>query len=1178
MEELLKKYCSDEVSPTGLFLLDFPTGFGKTYHILKYIFDRLEHLDKRKIFFITTLKKNLPYEELRDKFFIPNGKKELFYKSVLFIDSNQELIINKFLEIEHKIPQHFKNNNAYRALRADVKFVNDYVSSRRIGKSVETKLVEQAKTNIREKHEPSFRKHISDLLARQFPKKQDRKRAIRRDPNFSWIGELYPPVFTDERKVYFLSIDKFFAKNTPIIEPSYFFHEHEITKNALIFIDEFDATKERILNKIIENGLDRRTDFIHLFNEIHTCLNTNQFPGGLLAPSEERLNWHEKSKSNGSYKVKMPEEILDEFRQKANEISDRFRLPFSYKTIDTENNSRNLLFHDFTYHSVLQDDKKFVSIRHNREERHNEVRFVNNKPGKDEASVLSLLNQIRGFLNYFQKGVEIIASNYIKRRKETDPERSEDYTFEAALHTVLDEFRLERRHRDFIIDNIVTESEFQSDSEHDLSINLTVYDQGFRYYDFVDSDEHATQSKVFIYSFQNTPEKFLLKLGKRSKIIGVSATANVESVTGNYDIEYLKHQLGSTFFVPSREELDSLKELYANNTKGYDQISIHVEYLTGEKKYSDDQFTALYGNKEIAQAVINQLKVFKNESYFFNRYLKIAKCFKEFLVKDDMRAFLCLLNKLPKKDDSRLDLTYLETIFQYLMSITNCEYYKTENGEYDAKKAYVVLSSSDFDLQKEELTSRLSQGEKLFILSTYQTVGAGQNLQYPFPNDDGLVSTNDFENTEFLTDINGLYLDKPTNLLVNVTPELTEEDFVRYIFQLEFLQDHGDISSLQLKKEVKFAFKNLLASPYANSKPLRSEEEIFDKSLYKKRNYAHHITKVVIQAVGRICRTNLKSPNIYVFADENIYPYISGFQNDSMLLLKEFKAMIDSPPSFKESMNFTQEEFDTFTDRANTFSEKTTHYIKAMLSKEYWTQDLVSSWKRLREQSLKHPYLLEEEAPNHHSVIRLYAQLPTTLKKYSFKQQKDFDYVKIDFTGNSEEWVSEDTARLPQLMDIPGIPELFEQNGWKTTFEEASYLLNPPMFRNIYLGALGEEVGKFLLEENLQIELLELPEYQFELFDYKVNEVVFVDFKHWHESTAFDAEKQHQKILDKLDRANGQKVFIINILADQKFKITKSSSGRIVEIPYLFNPSTKELNHEALNIIRSELVIYDKVQ
>lgn len=154
-----------------------------------------------------------------------------------------------------------------------------------------------------------------------------------------------------------------------------------------------------------------------------------------------------------------------------------------------------------------------------------------------------------------------------------------------------------------------------------------------------------------------------------------------------------------------------------------------------------------------------------------------------------MRAFLCLLNKLPKKDDSRLDLNYLETIFHYLMRTPNCENYKTEDGEYDVKKCYLVLNSSDFDLQKEELTSRLAQGEKLFILSTYQTVGAGQNLQYQSVNGEGLVSTNDFENADFLTDINGLYLDKPTNLLVNINPELKEEDFVKYIFQLEFLQD-----------------------------------------------------------------------------------------------------------------------------------------------------------------------------------------------------------------------------------------------------------------------------------------------------------------------------------------------------------------------------------------------------
>ena len=51
-----------------------------------------------------------------------------------------------------------------------------------------------------------------------------------------------------------MSMDKFFLGNTTIIEPTYSFYNNDITKNAIIFIDEFDATRDRLLNQIIQEA------------------------------------------------------------------------------------------------------------------------------------------------------------------------------------------------------------------------------------------------------------------------------------------------------------------------------------------------------------------------------------------------------------------------------------------------------------------------------------------------------------------------------------------------------------------------------------------------------------------------------------------------------------------------------------------------------------------------------------------------------------------------------------------------------------------------------------------------------------------------------------------------------------------------------------------------------------
>ena len=39
----------------------------------------------------------------------------------------------------------------------------------------------------------------------------------------------------------------------------------------------------------------------------------------------------------------------------------------------------------------------------------------------------------------------------------------------------------------------------------------------------------------------------------------------------------------------------------------------------------------------------------------------------------------------------------------------------------------------EYDSMKNSIRSRLEKGDRIFVISTYQTLGAGQNLQYPIP-------------------------------------------------------------------------------------------------------------------------------------------------------------------------------------------------------------------------------------------------------------------------------------------------------------------------------------------------------------------------------------------------------------------------------------------------------------
>lgn len=91
----------------------------------------------------------------------------------------------------------------------------------------------------------------------------------------------------------------------------------------------------------------------------------------------------------------------------------------------------------------------------------------------------------------------------------------------------------------------------------------------------------------------------------------------------------------------------------------------------------------------------------------------------------------------------------------------------------------------------------------------------------------------------------------------------------------------------------------------------------------------------------------------------------------------------------------------------------------------------------------------------------------------------------------------------------------FEANGFATGFEPNDYILSPPLWNNIYKGALGEVAGRFWFQHVLGITLEDIDDpAQFELFDYKVpDKPIFVDFKNWDESTNVDLKTELDKEL-----------------------------------------------------------------
>ena len=151
MLELLNRYCLENANDTGLLLLDMPTGTGKTYNVIQFIKRYLKENNGKRIFFVTTLKKNVQdtYADLLREL----GDNQELQDSVFRVLSNKEYAIKHFTEV--------KKNIQIKEIRFSEEFKSfDALISAGVDKP-----------EVFGDIEWNFRKLISRVLSRKFKKK-----------------------------------------------------------------------------------------------------------------------------------------------------------------------------------------------------------------------------------------------------------------------------------------------------------------------------------------------------------------------------------------------------------------------------------------------------------------------------------------------------------------------------------------------------------------------------------------------------------------------------------------------------------------------------------------------------------------------------------------------------------------------------------------------------------------------------------------------------------------------------------------------------------------------------------------------------------------------------------------------------------------------------------------------
>lgn len=1171
LRRIINEYINSDLE-NGLMLLPFPTGFGKTYNATWSIYDIASQEKKgRKVFFITTLIKNLPFKELRDRY-EKEGRLQDFDKEVLLIKSNVDYVLENLPNII--VPKEFENNaytNLSIAVNEYIKLDNNRASSMGVLKANLINL-------IRDEYEPQFRKWIIKIINEKLPKSiLERKQIIKTEPRYQWIGKLYPTVFTEDYKVYMMSMSKFLVRNTVLVEPSYHFLNHEMLNGASVFIDEFDATKATIQEHLIRGTVDNQADFIELFIQIYHSLANHHVSGTLRVAYEKYMN---KKRNTGDLIF-----TLRELEKEAEEITKTYHLMYCYKTKKEEiNQTQNFLFSDGSYHTILRNDKKYIRVTPNIEKENNieivfedHENYTQNKTDKD-ISIYHLIRKINVFFTKYKYLMLNWAKCYCEIENSTRDATDTEFILENALKTIYIEYGLKKEEINILMRDIGEENRCKKDEI--LIRDMSFYENGFKYYQFIDKDEHLTKTKFHYVQVTNTPEKVLVNLCKKAKVIGISATANIKSVLSNYDIDYIKNCLDAHFYVPQDNHLVQLKKKFNTRLEKYKEISIKTTIVDkGKKGWAvEDRLGEIFGDESYVEKykTLFSFKLREGSAYQQARYCTIFSVFKAFISNPQIQSLLCLNMPHVKVRNASFDIEIFRRAFQDLIDLFGYR----EN--YCVNDILVVLKGDQYEQTKNNLIERLGKGEKIFVMSSYQTIGAGQNLQYPIPEGIECISLDDSLISKVKEkDFDGIFLGNVTNVITNLDGDLEEgvsqEDLLNYLFQVEYLYQKDEISFKTLKLLIRRGFKK-----YSGNGRFDKSEYQYIRKLTKSRSVQLQVTKELVQAIGRICRTPNKKNEIYIYTTEEMISTIDPFCIDLELTNPEVVEILKEKEKLRLDNNSVNERINNCAERIALAGK---NFIMQMLTK-IWTTESMRLWMQLRDVLMKYPTADRALYDENIIVKNLFIKMPENSNRYLYAQSGDFSEVLIDFEGNRVEFeegdgydnfvkseVSMEEARLQEILSYPGMKDWFVEKGFCTEFKINEYIMSPVLFHNIYKGALGENAGKFILKRELGLQLNELEDSdRFEFFDFEISQGVYIDFKHWKQSYTKDREKTREEITRKLQKINGKRVYIINILgdSDESYTITRTVDNTIVEIPYLLDKNS-DVNYEAINILKGEL-------
>ena len=233
MKYAVKAFVENRQEKNGMFLIDMPTGSGKTYgaiNILEEYIRGVSFNDVPKMFYITPLIKNIDevINDLKKRF---KDDLESFDNSILKLPANYESVVEHLEEVKDLITPTLRRKESFNSLLSQVSLYNKLKKDNYSEGNLASILNE-----IRTTYEPAFRLDLKDEINNNLKTEKERIARLNQK-EYSWVKILYPSCLTKERKVLFMTVSKFVSVNDPIINKPYRFASNSVIDKSLIFRD-----------------------------------------------------------------------------------------------------------------------------------------------------------------------------------------------------------------------------------------------------------------------------------------------------------------------------------------------------------------------------------------------------------------------------------------------------------------------------------------------------------------------------------------------------------------------------------------------------------------------------------------------------------------------------------------------------------------------------------------------------------------------------------------------------------------------------------------------------------------------------------------------------------------------------------------------------------------------------